>query len=54
MEDKTNQEKWDNFIHQIRNKYDPKSNSWKNTNVCQWACIYGRDDGALWCNTEGF
>ena len=34
-------------------KFDAATNSWAQTNVCTYACIYGHD-GAAWAQTQGF
>ena len=44
---------WDSYIHQIQNTFDPDTNAWKVTNVCQYACIYGHD-GNAWATSPGF
>ena len=44
---------WDTYVHQIQNTFDAASNSWANTNVCQYACVYGHD-GACWAASQGF
>jgi len=44
---------WDTYVHQIQNQFDPATNAWAVTNVCQFACVYGHD-GAVWATSEGF
>jgi len=44
---------WDTYVHQIQNTFDPDTNAWSVTNVCQFGCVYGHD-GAQWAAAEGF
>lgn len=44
---------WDTYVHQIQNQFDPATNAWAVTNVCQFACVYGHD-GAAWATSQGF
>merc|ERR1711935_248746 len=44
---------WDTYVHQIQNTFDPDTNAWAKTGVCQFACVYGHD-GNLWAASEGF
>ena len=44
---------WDTYVHQIQNTFDPSTNNWSVTNVCQFGCVYGHD-GAAWATSQGF
>ena len=44
---------WDTYVHQIQNTFDPETNAWSVTNVCQYACVYGHD-GNAWATSQGF
>lgn len=40
-------------MDKILHKFDAATNSWAQTNVCTYGCIYGHD-GAVWAQTQGF
>ena len=44
---------WETYVHQIQNTFDPETNAWKVTGVCNWAWVGGHD-GAKWASSEGF
>ena len=44
---------WDGYIYQIQNVYDATTQSYKLTNVCEHAAIYGHD-GSLWAGSQNF
>lgn len=44
---------WDGYIYQIQNVYDATTQTYKKTNVCEHAAIYGLD-GTLWAGSAGF
>ena len=44
---------WDTYVHQIQNTFDPDTNNWAVTNVCQFGCVYGHD-GNVWASSPGF
>ena len=44
---------WDGYIYQIQNVYDAATQTYKVTNVCEHAAIYGHD-GTLWAGSAGF
>ena len=44
---------WDTYVHQIQNTLDPETNNWSVTNVCLYACVYGKD-GSAWATSPGF
>ena len=35
---------WEALVSELANKYDKKTSSHKVKNICQYACIYGRQD----------
>ena len=43
---------WEQYIYQIQNKYDPATQQYTLTNVCEHAGIYGLD-GTPWATSEG-
>ena len=44
---------WDAYIYQIQNRYNPDTQQYTLTNVCEHAAIYGTD-GTLWAASPGF
>ena len=44
---------WEGYIYQIQNKYNPDTQQYTVTNMCQHAAIYGTD-GTPWAASAGF
>ena len=44
---------WEGYIYQLQNVYDATTGTYKMTNVCEHAAIYGLD-GSQWAASAGF
>ena len=41
---------WQPLLNELVNKYDPKTSTHKINGVCEFAAIYGKDDGKLYAS----